>query len=59
MEDMHINRIAGIALTIFRVWIKNAEIYYPDMDFTFVDKTKLMNNLEQEFRTAFILTYEK
>lgn len=47
MEDKHRKRIAVIAFNLFRDWTKNAKEFYPDMDFTIIDETKLVEDLER------------
>lgn len=46
MELKHRKIIANIAFKIFRAWTKNATKFYPDMNFTIVDETRLVNDLE-------------
>jgi hypothetical protein len=47
MEDKHRKKLAKIAFQLFRIWTKNAVRCYPDIDFTIVDETELVNDLEQ------------
>lgn len=46
MELKHRKIIANIAFKIFRAWTKNATKFHPDMNFTIVDETGLVNDLE-------------
>jgi len=47
LEEINRNIIAVIAFKLFRLWTEKAHNYNPDMDFTIIDETKLVDDLEQ------------
>jgi hypothetical protein len=47
MEERHRKIITGIAFKLFRLWTKGANDYFPDLNFTIVDETKLVDDLEK------------
>ncbi len=47
MEERHRKIITSIAFKLFRLWTKGANDNFPDLNFTIVDETKLVDDLEK------------
>lgn len=41
-----------IAFDLFRIWTKNAIIDYPDYDFTIINETNLVNDLNNTLSSS-------
>lgn len=51
-ENDYKQNIAPKAFDMFRDWTKNAQKHYPDLDFTIIDESVLVQNLLNTIRSA-------